>query len=110
MNYKDLIKQSLKIVPVETEFGIFKIKMLSAKERIEWEQSAFDKDGVAKIDAREQFLASCLVDDEGKKLYTTEEKAQLAEDIHPSLLTQLFEKAIEENKIGKKATEETKKN
>jgi hypothetical protein len=97
------------IEPVPEWGGDVTLKMLSAKERITWEQEVFP-DGVVNT---EKFLTSLvarsLVDESGARMFSDDELDALGAK-NPAVIARLRELAAKLNKIGQTDQKEAEKN
>jgi hypothetical protein len=93
--------------------GTVRVQSLTGTERDQWEEACQEQKGKEKIfstkQLREKLLSFCLVDAEGKKLFSEGDIALLA-DKNASALTRLFDVARKLNGIGAQDVEELTKN
>ena len=83
--------------------GTVRVQSLSGTERDQWEEACQEQKGRDKVfstkQLREKLLSFCLVDAEGKKLFSEGDIALLA-DKNAAALTRLFDVARKLNAIG----------
>ena len=93
--------------------GTVRIRTMTARERDDYEASIYDMDGktvkVKREDFRAKLLARCLIDEDGKRLFTTKDIPQLSgKSAKP--VQALFEVAQELNGLSADAQDELEKN
>ena len=83
--------------------GTVRVQSLTGTERDQWEEACQEQKGRDKVfstkQLREKLLSFCLVDAEGKKLFSEGDIALLA-DKNAAALTRLFDVARKLNAIG----------
>ena len=85
------------------------IKSLSGKERDRWEKTIVQADGKVNLEnIRAKLLSVCLVDDEGKPIFT-EQAADALGDKSAVVLDRLFTISKKINAIGEAEITELKK-
>jgi hypothetical protein len=93
--------------------GLVRVQSLTGTERDQWEEACQEQRGKDKVfstkQLREKLLSFCLVDAEGKKLFSEGDIALLA-DKNAAALTRLFDVARKLNGIGAQDVEELTKN
>jgi len=93
--------------------GKVRVQSLTGTERDQWETACQEQRGKDKVFStdklREKLLSFCLVDAEGKKLFSEGDIALLAEK-NAAALTRLFDVARKLNAIGTQDVEELTKN
>lgn len=115
-------RETLRAIPrksVDVEFPeyecVYRLRELSGTERDRFEVAAFKEtpDGKRVVDPlylRARLVASCLVGEDGKRLYADEYIAELSDDIPASVLGRLFEAAQHLNGLDAAATDTALKN
>ena len=105
--------RTLKDVPCPEWGGKVRVQSLTGTERDQWEMACQEQKGKEKVFStdklREKLLSFCLVDSEGKKLFSEGDIALLAEK-NAAALTRLFDVARKLNGIGIQDVEELTKN
>ena len=86
------------------------IGVMTAGERDSWENEWLQKQGKGGVENfREKFLARCLCDEDGKRLFAVNEADELAKKA-ASIVNRLFEVAREHNALTGEQVDELAKN
>lgn len=86
------------------------VKQLSAREQDNFEANRFDKNGKEKImGLRARFVANCLVDKDGNKIFSEDDIERLS-DKRGSVLNRIIDKCVEVNRITEEDLERLAKN
>lgn len=96
-------------VPVPEWGGEVRIRTMSASERDKWESETYGDGKVNTVDFRARFVALCIVDEAGKRMFTDEDVNQLGEK-SAAALQRVFNAAQALNALTKKDIEELEKN
>ncbi|MBB4126219.1 hypothetical protein GGR77_001509 [Xanthomonas translucens] len=88
--------------------GTVRISTMSASDRDKWEQDTYGGETTKMEDYRARFVALCLVDEKGNRLFTDKEVAQLGAK-SASALHSVFRVAQKLNAIGDAAVEDAEK-
>ncbi len=97
------------IEPVPEWGGDVTLKMLSAKERINWEQEVFPNGVVDTEKFLTSLVARSLVDESGARMFSDDELDALGAK-NPAVIARLREAAAKLNKIGQTDQKEAEKN
>jgi hypothetical protein len=97
------------IEPVPEWGGDVTLKMLSAKERINWEQEVFPNGVVDTEKFLTSLVARSLVDGSGARMFSDDELDALGAK-NPAVIARLREAAAKLNKIGQTDQKEAEKN
>lgn len=89
--------------------GDVKLASMTAAERLDYEALAARVDKGEKIDLLVHMLATCAVDDEGRKLFRPDDVAAL-QDKHPAILFRLFRSAAALNALTPETVAALEKN
>lgn len=99
-------------VEVKAWGGKVNVSELSADASAAFAAATFDEDGNQIRDGKSwkvKLVAACVVDDEGKRLFSDEDVAALGAKSN-SAIAKLYEAAAELNGFGPKAKEDAEKN
>ncbi|AKO05979.1 hypothetical protein ACQR5T_09675 [Xanthomonas oryzae pv. oryzicola] len=88
--------------------GTVRISTMSASDRDQWEQDTYGGEKTKMEDFRARFVALCLVDDKGARLFTDKEVGQLGAK-SASALDRVFRAAQKLNALGDAAIEAMEK-
>ncbi|HDS1582189.1 hypothetical protein [uncultured Stenotrophomonas sp.] len=89
--------------------GTVRISTMSASDRDKWEQDTYGGEKTKTEDFRARFVALCLVDDKGDRLFTDKDVAQLGAK-SAAALDRVFRAAQKLNALGDAAIEAAEKN
>lgn len=89
--------------------GSVRVATMSASDRDKWEQDTYGGDKPKVDDFRARFVALCLVDEKGERLFTDKEVAQLGAK-SAAALDRVFKLAQKVNAIGEAEAEAAAKN
>jgi hypothetical protein len=89
--------------------GIVRISTMSASDRDKWEQDTYGGEKPKVEDFRARFVALCLVDEKGTRLFTDKEVAQLGAK-SAAALDRVFRAAQKLNALGEQEVEALEKN
>jgi len=89
--------------------GTVRISTMSGSDRDKWEADTYGGDKPKVDDFRARFVALCLVNEKGERLFTDKEVAQLgAKSV--AALDRVYRAAQKLNALGEAADEELEKN
>ncbi|WMJ69981.1 hypothetical protein [Stenotrophomonas sp. 24(2023)] len=89
--------------------GMVRVAMMSASDRDRWEQDTYGGDTPKVEDFRARFVGLCLVDEQGARLFSDGEVAQLGAK-SAAALDRVFRVAQTLNALGEAAIGELEKN
>ena len=89
--------------------GDVRIRTMSASERDKWESETYGSGTVNTVDFRARFVALCIVDDQGARMFSDEDVAKLGEK-SAAALQRVFNAAQKLNALTGKDIEELEKN
>ncbi|WP_313274762.1 hypothetical protein [Stenotrophomonas sp.] len=89
--------------------GTVRISTMSASDRDKWEQDTYGGEKTKTDDFRARFVALCLVDEKGDRLFTDKDVAQLGAK-SAAALDRVFRAAQKLNALGEAAIEGAAKN
>lgn len=89
--------------------GTVRISTMSASDRDKWEQDTYGGEKTKTEDFRARFVALCLVDEKGDRLFTDKDVAQLGAK-SAAALDRVFRAAQKLNALGEAAIEGAAKN
>lgn len=89
--------------------GTVRISTMSASDRDKWEQDTYGGEKTKTEDFRARFVALCLVDEKGDRLFTDKDVAQLGAK-SAAALDRVFRAAQKLNALGDAAIEAAEKN
>lgn len=98
-----------KDVPVPEWGGDVRVRTMSASERDQWENETYGSGKVNTVDFRARFVALCLVDEAGVRVFTDEEVAELGTK-SAAAMQRVFNAAQNLNALTGKDIEELEKN
>lgn len=98
-----------KDVPVPEWGGDVRVRTMSASERDQWENETYGSGKVNTVDFRARFVALCLVDEAGVRVFTDEEVAELGTK-SAAAMQRVFNAAQTLNALTGKDIEELEKN
>ncbi|WP_140725457.1 MULTISPECIES: hypothetical protein [Gammaproteobacteria] len=96
-------------VPVPEWSGVVRVATMSASDRDRWEQETYGGDKPKTEDFRARFVALCMIDEKGERLFTDKEVVQLGAK-SAAALDRVFRTAQKLNALGGAAVEELEKN
>lgn len=89
--------------------GDVRVSTMSASERDKWEAETYGGDKPNTLDFRARFVALCLVDEQGNRLFTGKDVAELGKK-SAAALHRVFKAAQDLNALTDEAVEELEKN
>jgi hypothetical protein len=89
--------------------GDVRIRTMSASERDKWEGETYGEGKVNTVDFRARFVALCIVDEKGDRMFTDADVAQLGEK-SAAALQRVFNAAQTLNALTNKDVAELEKN
>lgn len=106
LSSKDLKQE---VVKVPEWGGEVIVRTLSAFERVRWEESLTDTDKTHPYSGLVKMLSMCLVDENGKQIFTDQDVEELGKKSIAPLL-RIQSAALRLNKVDTKSLEELTKN
>lgn len=89
--------------------GVVRVRTMSASERDKWESETYADGKVNAVDFRARFVALCLVDDAGNRMFSDAEVAQLGTK-SAAALQRVFNVAQRLNALSGKDVADLEKN
>lgn len=89
--------------------GTVRLSVISATDRDAWEQQVYGGDKPNVSDFRARFVALCLVDEQGARMFTDKEVAQLGSK-SATALSRVFKAAQKLNALSDDEVEAAEKN